>query len=375
MRPLLLALLLCLSLAAQGPKVVFLSLDGLGADQVTADTMPRLWALSREGWTGRSRPPFPSTTFNGHATLATGCEPRHHGILGNSFEDPVSGYHPHTALARFLEREPLWIAATRSGVRSAVYHWPFADAPWRGQEPWRREGFKAGDGDQAALTFVAKALSDGAGLVMAYLPGTDAEAHFHGPQSPSNRVRMKAIDDLLAPWIQAQRSQYPGIRILVTADHGMTAMTQRISLPDLLQGFQGRWIAHGSSATLTLRNQAQRPDVLARLKAAGLTAWPSAEGPESMRHPRAGDILVQAPAGTWLSTGANALAVAMEAKGRQGAHGAMIDLPNLHAFTLILGAGRGDLGEFSMTRLAPTLAAWMGVHWAQEPDGKPLDLR
>ena len=87
-----LLLLICAFLGAQ-PKVVLLSFDGLAARKFNPRTMPRMWKLSREAAVGEGVPPFPSTTFNGHATIATGCWPEHHGIVGNSFVDPkeVSG--------------------------------------------------------------------------------------------------------------------------------------------------------------------------------------------------------------------------------------------------------------------------------------------
>src|SRR5205823_7049554 len=135
------------------------------------------------GRSGEGRSPFPSTTFNGHATLATGCWPEHHGIVGNRFRDPARGMVKHSGHAEWLLREPLWVAATRGGVRAAVYHWPAGDGPWQEVAPWRLEAFHTGVPDAAALDFADRALADGALLVMLYLSGIDGESHRHGPDS------------------------------------------------------------------------------------------------------------------------------------------------------------------------------------------------
>jgi len=126
----ILLFLFCAFLGAQ-PRVILLSFDGLAARKFNARTMPQMWKLSREASVGEGVPPFPSTTFNGHATIATGCWPEHHGIVGNSFVDPAEGFVAYSATAEQLLREPLWAAAQRSGVKTAVYHWPCATGPWQ----------------------------------------------------------------------------------------------------------------------------------------------------------------------------------------------------------------------------------------------------
>ena len=41
---------------------------------------------------------------------------------------------------------------------------------------------------------------------------------------------------------------------------------------------------------------------------------------------------------------------------------------------VMLGAGRGELGDVPLWDLAPTIAKWMGIRWALEPDGKPIKV-
>jgi predicted AlkP superfamily pyrophosphatase or phosphodiesterase len=367
--------LICAFLGAAQPKVVLLSFDGLAARKFNARTMPRIWTLSREAQVGEGVPPFPSTTFNGHATLATGCWPEHHGIVANSFVDPAEGFVPYTATARELLREPLWIAAERSGVKAAVYHWPCATGPWMGDTPWRLEPFKPDTTDADALAFCGAALKDGAQLVMAYLSGMDEEAHHHGPDSQEVFQKLRATDALVASWIKQIRAADPEARIILCADHGFARVPRRVSLPRLLKGLPARIIAHGGSAFVYLDRADDTDEALARLHRAHLRAWARADLPLRFHladSPRAGSLIVAAPMGTWLSESGDEAALAKERKGRAGCHAFDPAYPAMHTWLVVFGQGRGLLGPVPLWDLAPTVAGMLGIHWQQAPDGKAI---
>jgi len=372
----LIALLLsaCLGLSAAGPVLV-MSFDGLGATQFTAETMPRFWALSQKGQRGEGRPPFPATTFNGHATLATGCWPEHHGIVANGFIDPVAGPVGHSARAEYLQREPLWVAATRSGVRTAVFGWPCGDGPWEGVAPWRIEAFKDGVPDSAALAFTEKALQDGALLVMTYLSGTDSEGHYHGPASPEVRRKLAKIDEEIAPRVERMLAAHPGLRILLLADHGMAAMGRRVDIRPLL-GQPATVIAHGGSAYAYLKSPVSA-EAMAALAAAGLKAWRPADLPAEFHlaaNPRIGDLIVEGPAGTWITSATSLLASEKEKIGRAGAHGFDASSPLMTTWLVALGTGRTTaLPAVPLWDIAPTVASWLDIHWAKQPDGQVVE--
>lgn len=374
---LLLALLLPLrgGPAEAGP-VLFVSADGLAAEQFSARSMPKVWALAQEGRRGAGLPPFPATTYNGHITLATGCWPEHHGVVANSYRDPGTGKMvPIAHRIEDVQREPLWVAATRSGVRTAVYHWVGATGPWEGVTPWRMERFTPGHPDAEALAFSEAALRDGARLVMTYLSGTDGEGHTRGPRSDETRAKLARLDGELAPWLQRLRAAHPNLRVILTADHGMTPVRRRVHLPSLLDGIGCELVAHGGSAYVYLRDPGDAARALRRLRRAGLRAWPRAQVPA--RHhlaanPRVGDLVVLAPEGKWLSQARSSREEAAEWHGRQGAHAYSADTRAMHAWLVVLGAGRGPLGAVPLWDLAPTVAAWLDIRWAQAPDGRPV---
>ncbi len=375
---LLLALLTAFTLAAAAPgPVVLLSFDGLSAAHFSAASMPRVWKLSEAGFRGEGIPPFPCTTFNGHVTLATGCWPGHHGVVANAFVDPAQGFVGYSGTAEQLQREPLWVAATRSGVPTAVYHWVAATGPWEGVRPWRLQRYDPKAHDRDALAFVDRALAEGASLVMAYLSGIDTEGHLQGPRSGDVKAKLQATDALVGPWLERLLARRQGVRVVLVADHGMAAMAKGVDLVDLLEGLPVTVVAHGGSAYVYLTGAAPGAlaEVLRRTRGAGLQAWPRAEAPAEFRledHPRVGDAVVLAPMGTWLGMGRNPAERAAERAGRTGAHGYAGSPAEMHTWLVVLGAGKGALGEVPLWDVAPTLAAWLGIAWVRPPDGAPV---
>lgn len=358
------------------PPVLMLSADGLGANQFSARTMPKLWVLSEQGRRGEGLPPFPATTFNGHVTMATGCWPEHHGVVANGYLDPVTKVLvPTASRTEDVQREPLWVAATRNGVRTAVFQWVGATGPWEGVSPWRLEVFRLGRPDSEALAFSEAALKDGAGLVMAYLSGTDEEGHLQGPHSTEAEAKLKKMDDELAPWLQRMQSEHPGLHVVIAADHGMAPMRRRIHLPSLLDGIGCELITHGGSAYVYLQNPKDAPKALSRLRRAGLQAWTRNRVPTRYHlsgSPRVGDLVILAREGQWLSKARSSREEQDERHGRHGAHAYTAETRAMHTWLIVLGAGRGPLGPVPLWDLAPTVASWLDIRWAQPPDGRPI---
>ncbi|HEY3399854.1 MAG TPA: nucleotide pyrophosphatase/phosphodiesterase family protein [Geothrix sp.] len=377
----LLLALFPLGLAAAAPEppagpVLIISEDGLGADQFRPETMPQMWALAEQGRHAAVRPPFPATTFNGHATLATGCWPEHHGVVANGYFRPEDRTRVLAAnRIEDIQREPLWVAATRSGVRTAVFHWVGATGPWEGVTPWRMKSFQPGIPDAEGLAYCEAALAEGAQLVMAYLSGTDEEGHLQGPASPQARAKLRSLDGELAPWLTRMRAAHPGLRVVLTADHGMLAMKRRVHLPSILDGIPVDLITHGGSAYVYLKHPEDQDRALARLRKAGLHAWARTKVPRRFHlggNGRVGDLVVLAPLGSWLSQARSSREDEGERHGRAGAHAYAPEASPMRAWLVVLGAGRGPLADVPAWDIAPTVASWLNIRWAQAPDGKPV---
>ena len=71
------------------PLLIVISLDGCKPDYLTLGLTPTLTELTKIGFYSHLQPSFPSITFPNHVTLTSGLYPESHGIVGNSFYDPV----------------------------------------------------------------------------------------------------------------------------------------------------------------------------------------------------------------------------------------------------------------------------------------------
>jgi predicted AlkP superfamily pyrophosphatase or phosphodiesterase len=98
------------------PTTILISLDGFRADFLYRNLTPTLNQFVAEGISPKYMlPSFPSVTFPNHYTMATGLYPEAHGIVSNTFWDPVlqkEFYYtdPKRSLQPFWwGGEPLWV--------------------------------------------------------------------------------------------------------------------------------------------------------------------------------------------------------------------------------------------------------------------------
>ena len=110
-------------------RVVLLSLDGLGADQLATQTnLPAFERLSREGASARVLNVDPTLTGPTHVAILTGADPQRTGIISNRFHLPGT---PPDRMTRGMmvdpDAETLVEAARRQGKRVGVVSFPSVD--------------------------------------------------------------------------------------------------------------------------------------------------------------------------------------------------------------------------------------------------------
>ena len=93
--------------AQQESTVIIISMDGVSHD---IEDNASLTAFKRMEQLGIKAdhliPVYPSTTYPGHVSLATGVYPNRHGILHNSFIDAQKGFFNYDADATGLKLHP-----------------------------------------------------------------------------------------------------------------------------------------------------------------------------------------------------------------------------------------------------------------------------
>jgi predicted AlkP superfamily pyrophosphatase or phosphodiesterase len=217
--------------------VVLVSLDGFRSDYLDRSLTPALARLAEAGVRARALVPvFPTTTFPNHYSLVTGLTPARHGIVGNEFIDPeIGGFSMYDRAsvrdARFWKGEPIWVAAERQGVRTAVYFWPGSEAPIGGVRPTWWAPYAHATPDTVRLRWVLDRLAlppeRRPGLLTLYLSLVDGAGHDFGPDSrevDSAIVRADAVVGLLLDALD--RPGADPVNLLVVSDHGMAGTTE-----------------------------------------------------------------------------------------------------------------------------------------------------
>jgi predicted AlkP superfamily pyrophosphatase or phosphodiesterase len=403
-----LAASLCIALAAglaaadPEPTVIVLSWDGVRHDYLDSGGLPALERIMGEGVRAeRLIPPFPSNTFPSHVTLATGTYADRHGIVANQFRDPARGpdaEFDYSDDAGWLQAEPLWVAAERQGLRSAVFFWVGSETDWRGRgaslrkAPFRR--VPAREKVDQILAWLDLPAAERPRLIMAYWHGADRAGHRHAPGSDEVVAAIRAQDAELGRLLAGldARKAWETTTLLVVSDHGMIQVDRPIDPRTVLRaaGVAAR-VVHTSAVALVYledpSDAAAAQTAVAALSAPeGSTAWATAELPEALRyaHPsRVGQVVALATPPHMFRArraGQRLIDSAARAVGRStGAHGYdPRSVPEMSGILVALGRGVGSgarLPEAHAIDLAPTVAALLGIDPPEHSEGHALDLR
>ena len=241
------------------PTTILISLDGFRADFLNRDLTPALNAFIASGVSPRYMlPSFPSVTFPNHFTLVTGLYPESHGVVGNTFWDPVlqeEFYYKDSSRSmqpKWWTAEPLWVTAEHQGVRSAIHMWPGSEAHIPDIEPTYHDKFNEtealsrkvdrvlhwldlpGDEDEAPASPSQRRPQ----FIAAYVPNVDAMGHLAGPNSTDIRATIADVDSMLTLLTEGlyARNLTEIVNMVVLSDHGMatTSTSRLIQLDDMI---------------------------------------------------------------------------------------------------------------------------------------------
>jgi predicted AlkP superfamily pyrophosphatase or phosphodiesterase len=389
-------LFLCLlagQVVAQAPIVVVVSLDGVRHDYPAREGLPAFARLLKEGaHATRMTPVYPSNTFPGHVSLATGTYPDVHGITDNSFIDSKRGRYSMSGDASWLLAEPLWIASTRQGVTTATYFWVGSESDWRGQKPqYRMAPF---DGRRAESEKVRQILewlvlpeASRPRLIMSYFAGTDHVAHRFGPDSTNVQDQLITQDAALGTLLEGidKLDLWSTLTLILVSDHGMTPMGVQIDLRSALDSAGVKAAITGSTvAHVYLENPAQLEAARAALSALEDVEVRSGEEAKALRIApisRMGDLVVMTHPPFTFSSAAGAEGVAEDVLSffgwDFGGHGYAPELPDMGAIFMAKGRGVGagrSLDVVHQIDVAPTVAALLNIEPPAQSEGRVIEL-
>lgn len=228
--------------------VVWINIPGFRGDYVEQAPAAFLNQLSNEGAaTTKMRPNFPTVTYPGHITMATGTTPDRHGIPSDRFR--VNGTIVDKPMdPSLLLAEPIWETATRQGMVTLVHDWPLSqNQTGENKAAYFLNDFNPDESDQVRLDRLWETWSTHQGdqklrLLMCRLDDTLKAGMINGPRTPETYDAVKKVDELLSGFIKKAKAAWPNLRgsqnanlvFLITTDHGLAGLEKNVNLPMLL---------------------------------------------------------------------------------------------------------------------------------------------
>ncbi len=215
------------------PYVVLVSLDGFRYDYAQKYDAKNLLGFAKQGASAPEGmiPSYPSITFPNHYTLVTGLYPEHHGIVANSFYDPVRkarySYTDPTSDTdgSWYGGTPLWVLAEQQGMRAACFFWPGSEAAIQGIRPSYYLHFDTHFPDEKRIDQVIEWLKlppeQRPHFITLYYYEPDHSGHQFGPDSPEVRAAVLHVDTLMGKLKRDLDALHLPIDLIVVSDHGM----------------------------------------------------------------------------------------------------------------------------------------------------------
>ena len=369
--------------------VVLVSMDGVRHDFIDDGPLPALERLQRAGARAeRLTPVYPSNTFPGHVSIATGTWPDVHGIIDNHFEDAQRGTYRYEADASWIKAEPLWAAAERQGLPAATYFWVGSETDWNGigarhrMAPFDRNRSEQEKAEQM-LRWLRLPDADRPRLIMSYWAGVDAVAHRTGPADPAVAEQLRLQDAALRRLLAGidAMNLWPSLTLLVVSDHGMTATGKLVDAATALADAGVKARVQGSAVANVHLEDAKdleaAAEALARLQDVRVRQRADIPAAWRLRHEgRTGDLVATTVPPYVLTPPSNPVCALMPGRCLSpGGHGYRPDHPDMGGILLALGRGvqaGTRLPAAHQIDIAATVARLLGMDPPAQSEGTPI---
>ncbi|RCK56097.1 hypothetical protein Cantr_05864 [Candida viswanathii] len=230
---------------------ILISLDGFHPHYINPLDTPTMHNIMKNDYGAPyMTPSFPSLTFPNHWTLVTGLYPSEHGIVGNTFYDPllkkqfintnpkVGGLDPDF----WQGGEPIWTTAGRQNIRTAVHMWPGSEVPHVGPD----HDFDRYNGSELLSSKVDRvmgwldreSIDERPELILTYVPTIDQFGHKYGISGQNLTDALTYVDNFLDLMKQElhKRNLDDIVNVIIVSDHGMapTSNDRLLYLDDLI---------------------------------------------------------------------------------------------------------------------------------------------
>ena len=368
--------------AEKEATVIVISMDGMRHDISKSSDLDAFERIATMGLKAEHLiPVYPSTTYPGHVSLATGVYPDQHGILHNSFYDSKEGYFNYPDQGDLIDVPPIWVLAEQAGIPAAVFFWVGSETDWNDVgASFRKAPFDASVSEETKIKQITEWLDLDdkirPRLIMSYWDGIDTIAHQEGPTGPLIKKQILRQNKLLKKLLHEidTRDAWDYISLFVVSDHGMTKVSNYIILRDLIQqsGIKIRASSGPAVAHLFMDQKSKVAALSFFSKQDNIQAYDQHDLPESfhLNHPtRTGDIVLITDPPNMFTNSVNAQP--------KGMHGYSPQLADMKGIFYAIGAEieHKELGPVHQIDLAPTIADILGIKDTYHMQGKAISLK
>jgi len=378
--------------------VILISLDGFRYDYVDRFKPENLTRFIENGVEAKSLiPSFPTKTFPNHYTIATGLRPEHHGIVDNSFYDPIKNdiYQINrrdlVIDGSWYGGTPLWVLAEKNGMKAASYFFVGSEADVQGVRPSYYYDY---DGQVNNLTRVTKVFewlqlpdSIRPRMITMYFSDMDDVGHRYGANNDQElSQRIKQLDHELGALFEGVKSIAQEVNIIIVSDHGMAdvSIENYLALDQVIEGVNGRVVNSGALAHIYLDDPKEKEIVIAniKLKEKGFTVFDPAQGEFyqdlGAHGDRIGDVIVLADLGYyWMENEeyreVMARRMRMDETNVKGTHGYSEKYPEMHGIFYAKGPQIKiglSIDSFDNIHIYPLICKLLNLPIPEGIDGK-----
>jgi hypothetical protein len=218
------------------PYLILVSVDGMRWDFADLCDTPAIDRLAQHGLKAEAlQPVFPTLTFPNHFSIATGQQPKHHGIVANDFpgEDGQQWYHykdrSTVQNGEWYLADPIWVTAEKQGMLSAAFYFVGTEADIDGVRPTHWRAFDASVSGETRVDQVLGWLAEPAvsrpHVITLYFEDVDDHTHWSGPGSVESIDAIRRVDGYLERLLDGidQLPHGDEVYVLLVSDHGMAS--------------------------------------------------------------------------------------------------------------------------------------------------------
>ena len=230
------------------PTIVMM-IDGLDPEYLEACSPPGILELGRRGFSVEGKAMMPTVTNVNNVSLVTANYPEVHGITSNYWFNRAQGNESYMESGDFVQSPTMFQRAGDMGARSLLITAKNklrrllsngATLSVSSEEPQDWVVELAGEPPPIYSLEVNKWAIDTArhlwqqeSFDLVYIATTDYAMHTFAPEEPESARHIALLDQAIIELVDA----VPEARVLITADHGMSAKDRMVHLPEYLSRY------------------------------------------------------------------------------------------------------------------------------------------